>query len=628
MHVANVGGNKARYHSSTVASSFDFGISKDDLATVEGLERIRTLIDRLTLPSGASIGMRDIFGGLSDITRTMPNMAPLLPLIFRVDPRVSFSLHNYAQFVPLYNREIPPERLLLAGRQVGKTANLCTNSLLIASIVPSFKQMYVTPLFEQTKRFSMNHVNRMLRHTWLGKAIFDPAKCEHNVLQKSLMNDSRLTFSYCFSSTDRARGADADSLTADEIQDIDSDALKVVRECMSGSKIWRFATYAGTGKTTDNTIEILRLRSSQGEWMIPCRSCRKENIASVAEDMMGMIGPRGLKCAKCGYSLSTRDGKWVHKFPDRVTVFPSWHLPQPIMPQHCENARAWRELLEKLKHDKATHFRNEVLGEAADAGSKLITLEAIKKASSLPFKNTRREALKRRIDMRNSYIGIAIGVDWGGRGILEDSFTAYAVTGLRTDYRAEVLFATKSPPSVNNMDEIIYAISLFKQFRADCIGFDYRGAGEVKDTMFVQRGMTKYLMPWVNESTLARYFAKLKRSPTNRRYVSINRGAAIQLLAHELNGGRLFLPQFEQDSTQNMFLDLNSWMDNYIARPDGTNLYQVLKSACQPDDVGWAIIYSLFSLYRRKQHWPTYMSSLTERGIIEAENKDDDGDDD
>lgn len=54
-----------------------------------------------------------------------------------------------------------------------------------------------------------------------------------------------------------------------------------------------FTTYAGTPKTLDNTMEKLWTRSSQGEWVIPCPSCRHENISSVSEDLINMIGPPG-----------------------------------------------------------------------------------------------------------------------------------------------------------------------------------------------------------------------------------------------------------------------------------------------------------------------------------------------
>ena len=177
---------------------------------------------------------------------------------------------------------------------------------------------------------------------------------------------------------------------------LDFDFIPIISESMSGSRDWRFTTYAGTSKTLDGTLEKLFERSSKAEWVIKCPRCRRENIASASEDLLNMIGPKGLICGlkKCGAPLNTRQGFWLHQFPDRIPLNSGWHIPQPILPMHCENARAWAALLRKRKEYREATFINECLGEACDVGTKLITINQIKKASVLPIRNNINKALK------------------------------------------------------------------------------------------------------------------------------------------------------------------------------------------------------------------------------------------
>lgn len=192
--------------------------------------------------------------------------------------------------------------------------------------------------------------------------------------------------------------------------------VPIISESMSGSRKWRFTLYAGTSKTLDGTLERVYNRSSRGEWDIKCPSCGKENLASASEDLLNMIGPKGLICGKrkCSHALDTRQGFWLHEFPDRLDNNSGWHIPQPILPMHCEDARAWKDLLRKQKEYRESVFLNECLGEACDIGTKLITLTQIKKASVLPIRNNLNQAIRYHQKKRR-YVDMAIGIDWGER---------------------------------------------------------------------------------------------------------------------------------------------------------------------------------------------------------------------
>lgn len=397
----------------------------------------------------------------------------------------------------------------------------------------------------------------------------------------------------------------------DEIQDIDVTFLPILRECLSASR-YRIETFAGTPKTLDNTICSLWGKSSQGEWIMTCGACHKDNIPSIAEDMLKMIGPKGLICAKCGRPLNCRDGRWIHKFPDRIPDFFGLHIPQPILPLHSENPRAWKILLDKMNTQSKRIVWNECLGEDCDAGSKLITMETLKARSVLPFKNGEESAPG--YALKAGYLMISVGVDWGGRGEAMDSLTAISVVGLRHDGHSDVIFAMTMPPAEDDHAEIAMVKHIFGVFRAKGLGHDFNGVGMSKDSRLIDNGF-KMSTPWAFVTSNATFFAATCRNPTKRVYVKLNRSAAITLLAHEMANGRVSLPRWEDDTMINPFLDFNSWFEDTVPQPDGRNLYRIMRSVAQPDDVGMATIYAMLTNYRTLNKWPRYMNSLTPQGI-------------
>ena len=384
------------------------------------------------------------------------------------------------------------------------------------------------------------------------------------------------------------------------------DFLPVLQECMSASD-WRIESYAGTPKTLDNTLCKLWNRSSQGEWVITCRSCRKDNVPSIAEDLLNMIGKKTIVCSKCGYPLHTEDGRWIHKFPDRIPDFLGMHVSQPILPLHHGNPRAWGILKEKMKELPKRTVWNEVLGEDCDIGAKVIPVSVLQNASVLPFFNGSDDPL--RWIKKGRYLIVSLGADWGGRGESGDSFTAFVISGLRSDGRVDILFGEKLPPSDDDIAEVNRISQLYRAFGCNCIGHDFRGVGQSKDTQLIQSGF-KHACPWSNEPGTCKFFAKTSRNQTGRVFVQINRAAAVMLIAHEITHGRMFLPAWPEDTQLHPFLDLNSWYEEFTAQPDGRDLYRVMRSAALPDDVGMALIYSICTAYRRCQAWPKFMSKL------------------
>lgn len=542
------------------------------------------------------------------------NFSDYLPFLFRINNELNFCLDNYKPFKALYNYKLPTKTLLKTGRQCSKSTNLAYKKVAQSAMTPNYRVLVVMPLFEQTKRFSSNYVKPAIDFSLIKNNIIS-IDAAQNVLEKNFTNGSRMTFTYASLSCDRARGIPADELVIDEIQDMNIDFIPILRECLSASK-WRIETYAGTPKTLDNTLEQYWQRSSQGVWVIRCSHCGKENISTTEYDLINMIQDDTIRCVSCKEKLdSNNQGRWVHKFPSRLSDFLGLHVPQPVLPMHYGNERAWKLFLDKYKTMPKRTVYNEMLGESCDVGSKLISIENLKKCAKLPYPN--KAPIEEIVPKTNRHVIRALGIDWGGRGEKEDSFTAMTVVGLTHSGQLEVLYGLKISPQDDDKTEIAVAYDLYRRFGCSAVGHDYNGVGMSKDQRLVDAGFPG-IMPWSLITGNATFFARGTRSPTKRIYVRLNRSAAIHLLAHEVSNGRISFPQYSDDKLEFPFHDLNSWYEDYLPQENGADLYRIMRSAAQPDDIGMAVIFGMMTCYRRTNNWPKFTASLTKQGVIDG----------
>jgi len=546
------------------------------------------------------------------------NVSEALPFLFQLGPRKPFSLKDYAPFRILYKKQLPDMRVIKAGRQVAKTTNICIDDIMINAVHPGFTRVYASPLHQQTHRYSVLFLDPILNFSPIRARLMN-VQCTDRVLMKTCINGSSFNMSYCSNGADRIRGIPCDGITLDEFQDLYIDDIPVIREAMSGSP-FRIMKVTGTPKTVDNTLEEYFRKSSQAHWAIQCHSCNHENIATVEEDLLGMIQTKGLCCAKWHRGIQARDGYWLHKHPERVNTCLGIHIPQPILPLHCEDPRRWKELLDKVNGDYTkTKLYNECLGESCDTGVKIISTEQIKAVSVLHC-NILEDAIKARMATR--YKMVTMGIDWGGHGEKESSFTAVAICGFKANGKIDIIYAERLPIDMSNDDEFSRVFDLVRAFKVNMIGHDYRGVGTQKHSALLQgapKGM--FIVPWTNETSRAHYFLKISRTPNGITVLHINRTASIELLAHEIRAKNFRLPAWDSGIEGNVFADLNSWYANMVKRPDGSKVFHIMRSSSQPDDVGMAILYGCFTIWRRLTAWPKYSLGLTEKHIInEAED--------
>lgn len=199
------------------------------------------------------------------------------------------------------------------------------------------------------------------------------------------------------------RGIPAWMLQLDEFQDILSDNIPVIEQCLSHApERWKRFLYAGTPKSLDNNIEYYRERlSTQGEWVVPCDRHTPSHWNILGEKN---IGKKGLVCEKCGKLINpmTDRAQWarmVEKAP-----FESYRIPQLMVPW-----KPWEEVLLDYERYPRDKFYNEVLGISYDSGMRPLTTEQMRAVCNpnlhmVDYENYR--------DLSYSQ-PIYAGIDWG-----------------------------------------------------------------------------------------------------------------------------------------------------------------------------------------------------------------------
>src|SRR5437667_2209075 len=142
------------------------------------------------------------------------NFAPFLPLFLRLKGK-PYGLDDHFPFEPFFDLDVPPETVLKTGRQCGKSNALAAKGLLICATVPHFSVLYITPLFEQIRRFSTQYLRPFIETSPLRSAWVGP-DTENSVLQRSFCNFSRIFCSYAFTDAERIRGIPSELIGIDE----------------------------------------------------------------------------------------------------------------------------------------------------------------------------------------------------------------------------------------------------------------------------------------------------------------------------------------------------------------------------------------------------------------------------
>jgi len=143
-----------------------------------------------------------------------PSLEPILPLVLNLNGK-PYSLVDHYPFAPMFRLLMPKNMVLKTGRQVSKSTSLSAHGVVLSNCIPFFKTLYVTPLFEQIRRFSNNYVRPFIDQSPV-KSQWSGTDTENNVLQRSFKNKSIMLFSFALLDADRVRGVSADRVCFDE----------------------------------------------------------------------------------------------------------------------------------------------------------------------------------------------------------------------------------------------------------------------------------------------------------------------------------------------------------------------------------------------------------------------------
>ena len=386
-------------------------------------------------------------------------------------------LVSYIPFFDIYNSSAS-SICAKSGRQIGKSVSLAGMTIIESIARPYFNTLYIAPLSSQTSRFSSAYLDPFL-YSPLLKKHFTDTNSKKNVFEKSLNNGSRIYLSYAEteSDSDRIRGASADQLFLDEVQDISQDAIPVLKETLSASD-YSFMRYTGTAKTSNNTLEVYWNRSNMMEWVIRCPHCGFYTIPDNFDTCMKIMqNPDGPGCAKCGKLINMSDGKWMAAKP-HIKDDLGFHLPQIIMPARC-SPKKWKELRAKTfgteggRGYSAAKLSNEVFGLASGVGGKILSLNEAMVAC-----NSSRTQFDEGFPHDDRGITLTtLGVDWSVSGGSK-SYTVITVLGYNFAGKCFNLYSERLN-GVDILDQVKRVEYIYNKFGCTMMGSD-RGVGQLQ----------------------------------------------------------------------------------------------------------------------------------------------------
>lgn len=487
----------------------------------------------------------------------------------------NFSFEGRRHLHQIY--DTPMKRvLLMCGRQVEKSTLLGNRMLSFSCLIPAYKALYVSPSMTQTKTFSNDRIKEPIETSPVLRT-YTNSMLSQNVLEKQFVNRSKITLRYAFLNADRARGIPAHSLCIDEIQDIYSDNIPVIEQCLSHSpeELKRYL-YSGTPKTLDNVIEdYWSNRSTQNQWMVPC-DCRSGEGGRYW-NILGEknIGKKFLICERCGKRLHAMgDGaQWASAIEwDPVHApFESFRIPQLMVPW-----LDWNELLYNYEHYPRNKFYNEVLGVSFDTGLRPLTMAQVRACCLEKIKMSSADKYQRLGFGQEIYAGI----DWGTG---EHSYTVLTLATYIGN-RFRVFYVHRFTGEDTEPDRQLEKIEgILRAFNVRVIGVDY-GGGHYPNDFLVRRFGKERVMKY---QYVARLSAKVRWEAKLQRWM-VHRTEIMSAIFNAIKRGTVFeFPrwlEFQEPYGQDM-------LNIYSEYNDKIRMIQYGHTAGKTDDTLHSLLY-------------------------------------
>lgn len=384
-------------------------------------------------------------------------------------------LNEYKPFELVYDLS-PATLVAMCGRQIGKSVSLASAIISNSILRPFFSTLFVSPLSQQTSRFSSQYLEPFI-NSRIVKNHFIDSQSKKNVFLRTFNNGSSVTLAYAETEqdADRVRGVAADQMYYDEVQDASLEALPILEETLSASA-YSYRRYTGTAKGEANTLTTLFKRSNMMEWVIKCAHCGKFSIPNEFETCMKILtgNSKGPACVYCGGLLSMKDGKWLAAYPNRVdnigVHIPQFCIPARTVPNLISGKDTWKELVGKATKYDHVKLSNEVFGLPVGAGGRPLSLQEVMAVCN-PAVTKFDEVFP---EDRRNILYTVLGVDWSVTGSTK-SYTVITVLGFDSLGKCYLLFCQRLD-GIDILAQVDKVIKTFHQFKCSHIASD-RGVG-------------------------------------------------------------------------------------------------------------------------------------------------------
>jgi hypothetical protein len=408
----------------------------------------------------------------STIKQVLPSQFAQAVLQLKGKP---LELAEYKPFQLVYDCS-PLILTAMCGRQIGKSVSLASATVSNSILRPYFSTLFVSPLAQQTSRFSSQYLEPFI-NSKIVRSHFVDSSSKKNVFLRSFNNGSSITLGYAETEqdADRIRGVAADQFYYDEVQDAQLEAIPILEETLSASP-FGFRRFTGTAKGEANTLTILYNRSNRMEWVVKCPACSKHTIPNDFDSCLKILttNKNGPACMHCGALLDMRKGEWIAAYPS-ITKHIGVHIPQFCIPARStvnpiSGKNNWEDLVDKASRYDKIKLSNEVFGLPVGSGGRPLSLRqvmAVCNESRLAFDEEFPE------DDRGILFTV-LGVDWSVTGS-EKSYTVLNVVGFDFTGKAYILYAQRLE-GIDILEQVQRVIQVFNKFKCTHIASD-RGVG-------------------------------------------------------------------------------------------------------------------------------------------------------
>lgn len=514
-----------------------------------------------------------------------------------------FSLDDHFVMAPLLKNNRAKRQVWQCSRQVGKSAFLSARGCLNAGLIDHWNILTVQPRYDQVSKYSKHRVRPMIKDSALLSTL--RGRGTDAEMEKTFdSSGSILYYSYAFLDCERIRGISYISeIFLDEVDDIQYDFIPVIEETASAVKGNRgFFTYTGTPKMTDGTLSVLFQDSSAAEWCTPCSNCKKLNVSCTSQDLLKMIGKETVICAKCGKAIDPSIGWYEHAKPHLRNTFEGYHIPQVVHGLHYKDVNKWFDLRRKMDTYPKAKFYNEILGEPCDESLKLLTKADLFRAST-KLENSLANVLK----TRGRYHNLFVGVDWSGKGEGE-STTAIAIVGEKVGSDVlDCLYMERFPITMRESEECMAVLEYFKVAKALWIAHDYGGAGMLRETLLLQAGaVEEHIAPFTYVYAPARHVITFNQdTASQRKSWSLDKARSLAILCAMIAGGKVTLPDLENDENYNVASDLLALVEETREMPRGGVIRLITKQPKKRDDFAHALNLACSCAWHSRGSYPS-----------------------